>query len=536
MNSDHKDNLYARNLNDEIVFISRVERGRKGYFCLGCKGQMQAVKPQKKDIRPYFRHDVKYDSQSKGCTYSDETYRHKLAKEILQIEKRVKVPALYKYPPIGVEGTPNLIYDSGYIIASSVSIEMYFFENENGEIAFGKKDTYTEDKYLLVKPDVTFFDSKGNPILFIEITATHKVDETKRNKYKRLGIDAIEVLIPKDSPEEIAKTFHITERTKWIYNNEHEKRQYIYVPLSPSEGIQPSDEIQRKFFEESFKCRSAQIRNLIYSIGICLETEQYKGIKRSIESEISRVERNTKEAQIEWKGICNSRIGEVKKQFREEEETIESEEIEFQKKINDLEGRYFRKSRELDENISKLRSEDDDFEREKRNIEDNIREEEIRIGEIISKCGKMESESDNFENIRYRIIERFKKSERDEQIYFSSEESRIANRIVEQREFNKGASSKYEIDRVKFMEEIDRNERRVIDELSARYRQCIGEVENREFDETGIDRSISRKITDFYEAMSLLKNIASIYRDKERFRIAYEAIKSGEYKDWIKKR
>ena len=174
MEDDHTKNVYALNVEDEIVYVEDVERGRKGYFCIGCKQQMQAVKPKVTNIRAYFRHDVKFTG-SKKCTYSDETYRHKLAKEVLQDYKRIKVPPLYKYPPKGIEGVPSLIRESTYIEAAKVKIEVPFFEDENGEIRFGKEDN-NGDRFLIVQPDVTFFNFKNEPILFVELAATHKVD------------------------------------------------------------------------------------------------------------------------------------------------------------------------------------------------------------------------------------------------------------------------------------------------------------------------------------------------------------------------
>jgi hypothetical protein len=133
----------------------------------------------------------------------------------------------------------------------------------------------SQQKYLLSKPDVVFFDSNGKPILLIEVVATHKVSTEKKVKLKRLGIDSIQIAIPKDSPENIEKTFRITERTKWIYSHEQENTPYIPIPFSDSTAILSVDEDQRKLLEESFICRKAEINNLIRTIRRCLESKQY---------------------------------------------------------------------------------------------------------------------------------------------------------------------------------------------------------------------------------------------------------------------
>jgi len=323
MEEPHIDNVYALNLQDEEVFIGNVERGRKGYFCMGCKREMQAVKPKIDRIRPYFRHDVKALIDGKKCTYSDETYRHKLAKEILQINKSIKVPAVYKYPPKGVEGWPNLISESKVIEAFSVGIERYFYEDENGKISFGKNDE-SASKYLLLKPDVTFFDKNQNPILFIELVATHKVSEEKKIKISRLGIDTIQITIPKDSPESIGKALNSTNHTKWIYNYDQENTQYIPIPQSNTEGIQPIDEIQRKLFEESYKCRAAQIGNLISTIRKCLGSEYYAQIAGDFRSEISRTKENTERHRDKWRRICEDRRTEISRKHAIEIANFES--------------------------------------------------------------------------------------------------------------------------------------------------------------------------------------------------------------------
>jgi len=42
--SEEINNVYASNLKGEEIHISEADSGRKGYYCLGCKREMQAVK------------------------------------------------------------------------------------------------------------------------------------------------------------------------------------------------------------------------------------------------------------------------------------------------------------------------------------------------------------------------------------------------------------------------------------------------------------------------------------------------------------
>jgi competence CoiA-like predicted nuclease len=108
--NEHDDHSYALDLQDKLKHISEVERGRKGYFCPGCRQRMIA---RKGDIKiHHFAHDPQDVERRGKCSYSDETIRHKLGKEILQHLKHVKVPSLRKYPADGQSGGVQIIRES----------------------------------------------------------------------------------------------------------------------------------------------------------------------------------------------------------------------------------------------------------------------------------------------------------------------------------------------------------------------------------------------------------------------------------------
>ncbi len=121
-------NVYAHNIKGEEIHISEAESGKKGYFCMGCKREMQAVKQSKENRRSFFRHDHNALKGEGLCTFSDETYRHQIAKQYLINIKKVKVPAVYKFPPKDFDGIANLISKEKYIEASFVIPELSFYE------------------------------------------------------------------------------------------------------------------------------------------------------------------------------------------------------------------------------------------------------------------------------------------------------------------------------------------------------------------------------------------------------------------------
>ena len=88
-------NEFAENIKGEIIYILDAESGKKGYFCIGCKTQMQAVKSKIRDRKSYFRHDATDVKKSqRECTFSNQNYRHSQAMSILNRIKRIKVPLM----------------------------------------------------------------------------------------------------------------------------------------------------------------------------------------------------------------------------------------------------------------------------------------------------------------------------------------------------------------------------------------------------------------------------------------------------------
>ncbi len=259
---DVNDNVWADTVKGDSIHISDAKSGKKGYYCKGCKKEMQAVKSRIQYRMSYFRHDAIAVRGQRKCTYSDETFRHKLAKELLLQLKHIKVPAVYKYPPKGFDGLSFLINEATLLEAYIVKTEQTFYEDESGNIKWGSNKG-TDEKFLLIKPDVVFFDNVDKPILFIEFVATHGIKALKLSKLRRLGINTIQVKIPKDSREAIQQSFYTTERTKWIYNYDEANTEYVAISEGNATGVSSTDEDQRRLFTENFNCRQSQINNLI---------------------------------------------------------------------------------------------------------------------------------------------------------------------------------------------------------------------------------------------------------------------------------
>ncbi len=92
----HHDYARSVKLAKDIHISEAPERGRKGYLCIGCGREMQAVFPNTQNHRKYFRHDAKFIKPGQQCTFKDEEYRRKLAIETLELSAWLKTNTFMK--------------------------------------------------------------------------------------------------------------------------------------------------------------------------------------------------------------------------------------------------------------------------------------------------------------------------------------------------------------------------------------------------------------------------------------------------------
>ena len=419
-------NDWAKNLEGDYIHISQAQSGAQGYDCLGCGKEMLAAKGLIK--KHYFRHVVKdADTSKKECVNSSREYREKLAYFYFMRVKKITVPAVYKYPPKGVEGFPKLIEEKQTIYAHRVDKEVTFFEDENGVIHSGK-NTKVDERYLSIRPDAVFYDVDDKPILFIEFIVTHKPDVDKLNKLQRLGINTVQIRVPKLNEVELEKEISKASKVKWTYNENESNTEYIPVPLGNSEGVPQIDEEQRKLFEESFACRRAQVENLIRSITRCLESQQYRRNAELFGQEISRIEEATKRERTRLADIQAGIEREIDSELGERREELKRKYEKFRKHKNDLETRYYRKR-----DLLREEQEDTDYEIEFR-YRVGSTEDEIR-GEFEREERKSEIEETEIDSEQKRI---------------RGHQTRIIQDIEENRTFENNHSGKKDVLREEF--------------------------------------------------------------------------------------
>ncbi|MDG4717130.1 hypothetical protein [Winogradskyella marincola] len=534
-------NDWAKNVKGEHLFIDDAQSGRKGYFCIGCDKQMEAVIRKKNPKhRSYFRHvPVDVEKDNTPCTFSNLQYRETLATDILQRIKTIKVPNVYKYPPRGEDGAPMLLEKAKFVTANKVKSQLTFYEDINGAIKFGKNPE-VEDRYLLIRPDVTFFDANNIPVLLIELVVTHKVKEEKKIKLRRLGIDTVSIIVPKSSAQDIEDNFKTTKRVKWEYNGIEANTKYIRVSSGTSEGVLEFDEYQRRVFEESLSCRKTRLNNTLRTIKKCLQSEPYRRAEYDFESEISRIESATKEAE--------QRLTDLEKRF--EREVLESlteryrdfelkqkefrvEREKFQNRVEKLEKRYLAKIKEIrdqQESVDQHRAIE---------LKDNRTEAEIRE-DFSQYTERLEGD---FRSRRDRITKLIE-SERRSLDEFSGEHNSLPEQFryldgVARQEFETARTSleQQERDLPEQFRGLEEQEQREFETAREKLKKEEAELEKtvrEEFYRTiqTNPRELPKGIRTILEAQRVGHDFEDAKRKEQRYKSARELFNKGTWKTW----
>lgn len=541
--NEHDDHSYALDLQDKLKHISEVERGRKGYFCPGCRQRMIA---RKGDIKiHHFAHDPQDVERRGKCTYSDETIRHKLGKEILQHLKCIKVPSLRKYPADGQSGGVQIIRESWTVEADSVAVEMPFYENEEGKIIWGRDLDWKTDlgKFLQIQPDVTFFDTTGKPILLIELVATHKINEDKYLKIRNLGIDTIQVSLPTGPSTELEETFHKTARTKWVYNYERENTEYQHVPLRAGQDISLVDEFEKGLvnFERTYECKAFELKEAIRRFRRYLESEQFTSTRESISKKIRRTERNTTAHRKQWRELQETIDGEISAGFESERARLDKieaefilEEGEFEKTNEDLEGRYKFKDQSLGYEESTYRATSQD---EIDDIAERIRELGANPEPLSDRIAKLRAEEERHgQSIESKEVDIDGKTDVTTEKISAIDSQIVAVEIETSRlpdeyaEIEKRVRAENESRENSFRSELAKSEQDLRAKFDRDRELSIGAIKDRDIGRTP---RLNRKIKGITEAGGLLDIIPLTAELERKLRKARNEFDQGSYKEWI---
>lgn len=536
-----ENHFYAKRISDGAeVHINQASSGR-GYICIGCSRDMQAVRHKLIGYTDFFRHDAKYVEQSNKCTFSDHIYRKGVAISSLLLEKRIKVPAIRKYSPTDPNAPPMEIEPVQFRYATTVKTNLLFYEDENGEIKTAQAMP-DGNNVVLFKPDVVFFNHEKQPTLLIEIVKVFKVSDGAKANLRRLGINTLQITLPKESRQAIFDSLFQTGRSKWIYTNEQQFTNYVQSAQRDFGGIEAFDDVERKLHEESVTCRVNQIANLIRSVNKCYQSEQYRETEQRLSGELLEtrrlVEANRKrrdQLEIDLGAELNRQYNHQLEELAIRGSELRKEQIEFSNYKAELEKRYRAKSAELEQQKRALSIEENEIDDEELNVSNETATVETaleRTGRTIAeRAGDLEFEfkmclnqlSGTTNQIRSAIVEK------------TTDVCDLQQRIDNLQKQFEGFGSSAEQKITDQINSIQQQEDRLPEqfkqqgvELDERFEKLRAEaVASIEREDRSGSSSISRYIKTLFDRRAELADIEQTGR-------LIESIKKRAYKDWIR--
>lgn len=245
---------------NKLISINSISEEQKGLkcncYCPGCGMKLQARLGSGKR-QPHFAHN----NEACDIVVAHQSALHILAKEIIQEEQKIGLPAL----KVGFDDIPKKNIKSDY------------YELPN-ELIYKTAQTVVCDRVVLEKkisdivPDIIV--KIGERYCLIEIAVTHFVDETKTEKIKKLGLPVIEIDLSMLSGVELSR-----DNVKKILLEESDLKYWIHNPKKEEAIIWATNEYEKK---------DKEIRH--------------------IQEEIERTEREKRQRRVEKRKIAKGKI------------------------------------------------------------------------------------------------------------------------------------------------------------------------------------------------------------------------------------
>ncbi|MET3501339.1 hypothetical protein ABIC45_002951 [Mucilaginibacter rubeus] len=364
---------YARSVGyGGVIHITNVkESGRHDFTCLGCGKPMQAILRKIYGPKPYFRHDVMDVPVYERCPFSNVQARRIIALETLQLEKQLRLPPLYKFPPKGSGGLAIPLQDAQTLHFDSVKRNLHCFETPEGDLILAEVPA-SEDDLHLFSVDAVGYDEDENPTLLILLSdgKRKKMDVDLMAALPILGVDAVMITPPRSTPEEIFNAVMNGKNTKWLYNNDERAFNYDSLSADLPKGVPTADLDEGFLFEETFDCRTAEINNLIRTFNKFLGTESYRAAEQHNRQVIGETE------------LAITRAGERRDEFEDQYRT--ASESAHQRELDEVDERRGRLGTAKTEFSGNYQALDERYRRKKRELEEAARvlESSIRAAEL----------------------------------------------------------------------------------------------------------------------------------------------------------
>lgn len=241
---------FGRSAAGEIVTPTQVSRGLAcNCTCPGCGGALVANHGEKKAW--HFSHAANCD-----CKSGYESAIHAAMKQLLMRKKRIMLPPLivWAYPPelIKAEFSHSRIFDDLELFAGAREFEHYMqhrIGQASSEAMLIEFDEVIEEvSEGDIRPDI--IGIKGSRRLYIEVAASHLVDQEKERKVRDRGLAMIEIRMPYEKG--IAPDFDMLERLL-LETTRPEAKYWITCPSI--EGLARQDHQKREVrYQQQKKC------------------------------------------------------------------------------------------------------------------------------------------------------------------------------------------------------------------------------------------------------------------------------------------
>ena len=245
---------------NKLISINSISEEQKGLkcncYCPGCGMKLQARLGSGKR-QPHFAHN----NEACDIVVAHQSALHILAKEIIQEEKKIGLPALkVNFDEISKKNIKSEYYELPdemiYKSAQTVVCEQVVLEKKISDIV----------------PDIIV--KIGERYCLIEIAVTHFVDEIKTEKIKKLGLPVIEIDLSMLSGIELGR-----DNVKKVLLEESDLKYWIHNPKKEEAIIWATNEYEKK---------DKEIRH--------------------IQEEIERTERERRERTVQKKKIAKEKI------------------------------------------------------------------------------------------------------------------------------------------------------------------------------------------------------------------------------------
>lgn len=163
------------------IHIRDAASGAKGYRCRSCGADMVAHQKRRRN-EAHFQCWPRFASEVFDCIWSNDTYRHEVAEQLIQQSRQLKLPALHSLRPASYDGPLPRISEAALLAAPEVLVERCVYEDDQGRIDFALalNTTRTQSARNCWSALTIIFRNDHQVSCLFLLSCLHKVDIWKK--------------------------------------------------------------------------------------------------------------------------------------------------------------------------------------------------------------------------------------------------------------------------------------------------------------------------------------------------------------------